>query len=1000
MQSATGQRAPFFPRADTVLPFKHDPPSPTSRPTVVAPILDVEHVDYALKPWSDEFARSVYPEKDDNWAPATIPLRLECPPHCATDRYLFPTLTRNERLRLTMVFYYTRGALDDQELLSRLQEKVHLAKESSGWDFVIAGLLDHNTYTRVATVGLPLAILPRRESTCAHTVNQPPGTLFSLLDMPKDWRFEKSPHVEKGGLRAYAGVPLQFETEFGEHVAFGSICVASNSVQGPLSKTQQRTLARLADWIVADIVHSAKAKRQRDRRRMLEMLAKAQKLCDDDVDMTKAIPEMLQEAYPGTTVGIHQTTNGQIILDGGTVFKTADLEHGLWEDTEQFDHVIEELNHLDMGTSRVVRVISTQCASQRVPTFLVVGCNDFRMIFDDVDSWFVNMCATILSRYWQSRLLKEALNVKETFLRGITHSLRTPIHGILGSVELLTEELKSLNVVPMSATTSPGTTPNVEQLDPSVYIRTIRTSARELIATVNSLIKLNQWADIAQAERHTALHTVGELESALLNESYAAMPEKVSSRPSVLIHHHFPPNLNMLAFDLRLFLDSIQPLVTNGIQHAEGGVVAVTLSVSHDYSSLIVDVEDNGRGISSCDHERIFNAYEKVDPNTAEAGLGLTLACRSALLMNGTVSLVSSRLGGGSHFRAIFSEPICASSFPPSRSIKERLIQLPPIFGRMSFDSRTSPLGRYFSKYLTVHGYVESETSNSSLLVLDFTPNLAELYKHISQISKGQVAICLVPESAYLFDFDGKHIQRQDNIVYARGPFLSTTFEEALQEADMILAEFGSATTDPEIRPYDSVPFKPAPEVALIIDGLAELSPQRGSIFPQSVQSELEQSIQTLHIETEPLIPVVLSSPESKQPMALLVDDNAINLRLLKMYCSRRALPYQAATDGEQAVSHFLDNRSPADNPQQPIELIFMDLQMPVRDGIEATRQIRALEAENGWKKSVIFIVTGQDSPSDRKNAEDVGADGYLVKPVGPKVLDRWVKHWFPNARV
>jgi hypothetical protein len=88
-------------------------------------------------------------------------------------------LTRNERLRLTMLYYYTRGALEDVELQSRLQEKVHLARDTVGWEFVIAGLLNHNTYTRMVTFGLPLAVLPRRESTCAHTVNQPPGVGFA-----------------------------------------------------------------------------------------------------------------------------------------------------------------------------------------------------------------------------------------------------------------------------------------------------------------------------------------------------------------------------------------------------------------------------------------------------------------------------------------------------------------------------------------------------------------------------------------------------------------------------------------------------------------------------------------------------------------------------------------------------------------------------------------------------------------------------------------------------
>lgn len=170
------QRATFFPKADAaVLQSKHNPPLPETRPTVVAPILDVENHDRALNAWSVEVAESVYPSKDNIWTPAAIPERPSCPTSCTAGRYLFPVLTRNERLRLTMLFYYTRGVLEDHELMSRLQEKVILAKETVGWEFVIAGLLNHNTYTRMVTVGLPLAVLPRRESTCAHTVNQPPG---------------------------------------------------------------------------------------------------------------------------------------------------------------------------------------------------------------------------------------------------------------------------------------------------------------------------------------------------------------------------------------------------------------------------------------------------------------------------------------------------------------------------------------------------------------------------------------------------------------------------------------------------------------------------------------------------------------------------------------------------------------------------------------------------------------------------------------------------------
>lgn len=74
-----------------------------------------------------------------------------------------------------MLWYYTRDILKEPEFLSGLQEKAHLAQESTGWEFAVIGILDVNFYIRLATVGLQLGILPRGETICAHTVTQPPG---------------------------------------------------------------------------------------------------------------------------------------------------------------------------------------------------------------------------------------------------------------------------------------------------------------------------------------------------------------------------------------------------------------------------------------------------------------------------------------------------------------------------------------------------------------------------------------------------------------------------------------------------------------------------------------------------------------------------------------------------------------------------------------------------------------------------------------------------------
>jgi hypothetical protein len=177
-----GPRASFFPKADAaVLHTVYQPPSPSSRPVDVGPVLDTRNANKALEAWSASVARDIYPPTTDIWSPAPIPDE-NLATSCVTDRYLFPILTRNERLRLTMLFYYTCGIVEDRELYSRLEEKVHLAREIAGWEFAIIGLVDHNTFTRICTAGgMPLAVLPRRESTCSHTINQPPGVSQSYV---------------------------------------------------------------------------------------------------------------------------------------------------------------------------------------------------------------------------------------------------------------------------------------------------------------------------------------------------------------------------------------------------------------------------------------------------------------------------------------------------------------------------------------------------------------------------------------------------------------------------------------------------------------------------------------------------------------------------------------------------------------------------------------------------------------------------------------------------
>lgn len=141
------------------------------RPTSIGPCFDEQHSLQPISAWDDTVKNVNYTDK------LKANLSTDAPglPEAFSDKYLFPTLAKNERQRLTMLWYYTRDLGQDHDLMKRLQEKIDIVKDYMGWEFAIMGIMSNDSYTRIATSGLPLAMLPRREATCAHTINQEAG---------------------------------------------------------------------------------------------------------------------------------------------------------------------------------------------------------------------------------------------------------------------------------------------------------------------------------------------------------------------------------------------------------------------------------------------------------------------------------------------------------------------------------------------------------------------------------------------------------------------------------------------------------------------------------------------------------------------------------------------------------------------------------------------------------------------------------------------------------
>lgn len=770
-------------------------------------------------------------------------------------------------------------------------------------------------------------------------------TVFTLPDMASDWRFKGSPPVAQGGLRSYAGVQLRCQVPTGEYVALGSLCVASNSEHAGLTTGQEAALVRFADMLVTDIVNHSRQERRQQRNDMAKRLAECRL---DDLDNAETlILDLVREKYPDTFVAIHDAFDKTIPLPSHDPINIGSVQEGLWEDTEYIDELIRTTNFTKISTSRTARAIVHPCQSYPHQKFLIVASSDVQMVFDDVDSWFVEKCATSLVKISQDSTLRDAMRAKDQFLRGITHQLRTPIHGVLASCELLTEELAARSSLTDGA--------DAPAAGPSSIIDTIRDSGKELMTTVNNILKLNRWAETIAARHRLGVQSLAHLEDDIMHEIKQMISQHDLSRIPIFFENRLASDGYVTIMDPSLLKECIQSLILNAFSNDNDGAVIVVIEAPSDNSRLTFDVLDAGCGIAPADQGRIFEAFEKINPYSRGAGLGLTLAAKIATSMNGTVSLIESSQdqdNHGSHFRAEFHRPKFTPGDTKDSPLSASLHHVPREFYIAHASDQRLDLVTHFASFLEYQGFKRVSAPKNSFVVIAYTPDTDKFKKLVNCLEAGQRAICLTPAGAGMRKLFG------DRVHFFSGPYLSARLRDIMREVD---------------RAYEDQDLK---DIMVLPEAR------------QGLEIELHR-ISELEIVTPP------TPPPELDPVALLVDDNIVNLRILQMYCEKRNITYSTAINGVEAVDQFKKSLEEG----RPINLVLMDLQMPRCDGVGATQQIRNIEEESvpALLRSRVLMITGQDSPEDKARSFAAGADAFYVKPMGMKALDQGVGEHFPG---
>jgi len=120
----------------------------------------------------------------------------------------------------------------------------------------------------------------------------------------------------------------------------------------------------------------------------------------------------------------------------------------------------------------------------------------------------------------------------------------------------------------------------------------------------------------------------------------------------------------------------------------------------------------------------------------------------------------------------------------------------------------------------------------------------------------------------------------------------------------------------------------------------------------------------------------------------LVVEDNPLNQLVAREMLMVLGMKVSVAASGEEALAHCLETAP---------DLVLMDIQMPGMDGVEATRRLRAMQADGLLRPFPIVALTAHALAADRQSSLDAGMDEHLTKPMQFESLRTVLDQWRPD---
>ncbi len=536
---------------------------------------------------------------------------------------------------------------------------------------------------------------------------------------------------------------------------------------------------------------------------------------------------------------------------------------------------------------------------------------------------------------------------KSEFLANMSHEIRTPMNGVLGMAELLAKT----ELTPRQKT----------------FTDVIVKSGNALLTIINDILdfsKINAGQltlDPAPFRLAEAVEDVATLVSARVAEKNLELIVRVDPR--------LPP---FVVGDAGRFRQIITNLLGNAVKFTEKGHVLVDVGgeIVDGVAHLKVRVEDTGIGIPADKLQSVFEKFAQVDASSTRrhegTGLGLAIGARLIDLMGGKIG-VESEIGRGSVFW--FTAPL-----PVHEAQDGDEIVPGDVTGARVLVIDDNPVNRdILLEQLRSWGF-DCAAAESGAIGLAFLDRAFQL---------GASVDCVILDYQ-MPGMNGADVAK----AIAADSRLSSIPVVLLTSVDQV--DFGRMVLEYGIAAHLTKPARSAVLFGTVISTIQKARSQsvRPAQFvreapPVAAPRPQQPAFTVIRGSVEP--PAQDGADHSGRPVDILIaEDNEVNQLVFGQILNGLGLNYRIAGNGRTAVEMYRTLRP---------RLILMDVSMPEMNGYEATRAIRAGEAETGGRIPIIGV-TAHALKGDRDKCIEAGMDDYLSKPISPDRLGAKIGNW------